>query len=88
MESLSESDIRQGCVANGSKSDDVSFKLVAVQMAERTSKSAAARRYNEIIASLNLLPTSINRLGCNSKCVIKRLGGKTRKYGRWDGYAN
>ena len=47
MESPRESDIpvRQGCVASRSKSYDISFKLAAVQMAERTSKSAAARRY-------------------------------------------
>ena len=46
MESSSKSNMRQGCVANRSKSYDSSFKLAAVQMAERTPKLEAARRYN------------------------------------------
>ena len=46
MEFPSESIVRQGCIADRSKSYDISFKLTAVQMEERTLKSAAVRRYN------------------------------------------
>ena len=45
MESSSERDEHQDCTMKRNKSYDILFKLAAVQMAERTSKSAAAKRY-------------------------------------------